>query len=142
MEFLTLDELITEAPKSFVEILVGVETQAAEEIILDMIELMKTNLGSYYDVKNIFDKTGAERNRTVLAYLKDLVFYKLMKRRKPGALDNSDYDEAMKWLEDVSAGKRKADLPPKLEDSDGDGVPDIEVPFMKLGSRKTYRNHW
>lgn len=67
----------------------------------------------------------------------------MKKRRKPGAsLNDEDYNEAMKWLEDVSTGKRTADLPPKKIDSDGDGVADKEVPFMKLGGRKNYQNGW
>lgn len=142
MPFLTIQELTTEAPESFINILKGTEDDAINEIIADMIDLMKTNLGSYYDVATIFDTEGEDRSRTVLNYLKDLVFYKIQKRRKPGVLDTSDYDEAMKWLEELSTGKRKADLPPKLQDTDGDGIPDTEVPFMKLGGRKTYTNGW
>lgn len=142
MAFLTIQELTTEAPKSFIDILKGTEADAIKEIIADMIDLMKTNLGSYYDVAKIFEAQGEDRSRTVLNYLKDLVFYKIQKRRKPGVLDTSDYDEAMKWLEELSTGKRKADLPPKLQDTDGDGIPDTEVPFMKLGGRKTYTNGW
>lgn len=142
MAFLTKDELITEAPQSFINILVGTEEPIVNEIINDMIDLIKTNIGSYYDTDLIFSKEGDKRPRTVLNYLKDLVFYKLQKRRKPGVLDNSEYDEAMKWLEEISTGKRKADLPPKKIDTDGDGIPDEDVPFMKLGSRKSYTNGW
>ena len=142
MAFLTYNELVTEAPKSFLDIVTGTEPEVVDEIILDQMDLIKTNLGSYYDMDEVFAKEGAERNRTVLSYLKDLVFYKLLKRRKPGVLDNSGYDEAMKWLEDISSGKRKADLPPKMVDIDGDGEPDEAIPFMKLGSRKSYKNHW
>jgi len=142
MAFLTKDELITEAPKSFIDIVVGTEESMVNEVINDMIDLIKTNIGSYYDTDLIFSKQGDDRSRTVLNYLKDLVFYKLQKRRKPGVLDTSDYDEAMKWLEEISTGKRKADLPPKKIDTDGDGIPDKDVPFMKLGSRKSYPNGW
>lgn len=142
MSFLTKEELVVEAPKSFIDIVVGTEQEVVEEIILDQIDLIKTNLGSYYDMEVVFAKTGTARNRTVLSYLRDLVFYKLLKRRKPGVLDTSEYDEAMKWLEDISSGKRKADLPPIMVDIDGDGIPDEPVPFMKLGGRKTYKNHW
>lgn len=142
MAFLTKDELITEAPQSFIDIVVGTETDVIDEIIKDMIDLIITNIGAYYDTEKIFNEVDDNRNRTVLNYLKDLVYYKILKRRKPGVLDTSDYDEAMKWLEEVSSGKRKANLPPKIVDTDGDGVPDTEVPFMKLGSRKTYPNGW
>lgn len=142
MPFLTIDELSTETTKSFIEILVGVDDDDVDEIIKDQIDIIKTNLGSYYDVTAIFGAEGEARSRTVLNYLKDLVFYKIQKRRKPGVLDTSDYDEAMKWLEELSTGKRKADLPPKKVDTDGDGIPDTEVPFMKLGGRKNYSNGW
>ena len=142
MSFLTQAELKTIAPTEFVTIVAGAEG-LVNEIIKEMISLMKTNLGTYYDVDEIFNKTGDDRNLTVLLYLKDLVWYKLKKRRKPGtSLNDEDYNEAMKWLEDVSTGKRTADLPPKKIDSDGDGVADKEVPFMKLGGRKNYQNGW
>ena len=143
MSFLTAEELKTIAPSEFVAIVAGIEPNLIEEIINEMISLMKTNLGTYYNVEEIFNKTGDDRNLTVLLYLKDLVWYKLKKRRKPGAaLNDEDYNEAMKWLEDVSTGKRTADLPPKKIDTDGDGIADKEVPFMKLGGRKNYQNGW
>ena len=28
------------------------------------------------------------------------------------------------------------------KDTNGDGTPDTPTPFMKLGGRKTYKNHW
>ena len=143
MSFLTAEELKTIAPSEFVAIVAGIEPNLIDEIINEMISLMKTNLGTYYDAEEIFNKTGDDRNLTVLLYLKDLVWYKLKKRRKPGAaLNDEDYNEAMKWLEDVSTGKRTADLPPKKIDTDGDGIADKEVPFMKLGGRKNYQNGW
>jgi len=142
MPFLTIQELTTEAPESFINILKGTETTVINEIISDMIDVMKTNLGSYYDINVIFNAEGPARSRTVLNYLKDLVFYKIQKRRKPGVLDGSDYDEAMKWLEELSTGKRKADLPRKKMDTNNDGIPDTDVPFMKLGGRKSYQNGW
>lgn len=143
MSFLEPTELNAVAPSDFIDIVKGADMNIVEQIIREQISLMKTNLGVYYDVEEIFSKTGDERNETVLMYLKDLVWYKLKKRRKPGAnLNDEEYNEAMKWLEEISTGKRSADLPPKLTDTDGDGVPDAEVPFMKLGSRKSYQNGW
>lgn len=142
MPFLTIPELGTEAPESFINILKGTEESKINELIQDQISVMKTNLGSYYDVDQIFSQTGEARDRTVLNYLKDLVYYKMRKRRTTGEIDASEYDEAMKWLEEVSTGKRKADLPPKKKDTNGDGIPDTEVPFLKLGGRKNYQNGW
>lgn len=143
MSFLTQEELKTVAASEFVQIVAGAENGLVDDIIIQMISLMKTNLGSYFDVEEIFSKEGDDRNETVLMYLKDLVWYKLKKRRKPGAnLNDEEYNEAMKWLEEVSTGKRKADLPPKKTDLDGDGVADEDTPFFKLGSRKKYPNGW
>ncbi|WP_027380273.1 hypothetical protein [Chryseobacterium daeguense] len=142
MPFLTINELTTKAPKSFIDILVGTEEQAITEVIDEVIDIFITNLGPYYDTDEIFGQTGDKRSKTVLKYVKDIIYYMVQKRRKPGALDRSDYDEAMKWLEEISTGKRKANLPPKKIDTDGDGVPDKEVPFMKLGSNKSYKNGW
>lgn len=142
MAFLHKDELKTVAPSDFVEIVLGTDSDVVEMIIAEMIDLIKTNIGSYYDAEQIFSKEGNQRSLTVLNYLKDLVWYKLLKRRKPQNLNEDEYNEAMKWLEDISTGKRKANLPAVMIDVDGDGAPDIENPFMKLGSRKNYGNNW
>ncbi|SDE76748.1 phage protein Gp36 family protein [Riemerella columbipharyngis] len=137
--FLTKEDLTTNAPKSFIDILVATEDEALNGIIAEQIDIIKTNIGAYYDADKVFSAEGEARSKTVLYYLKALVFYHLMKRRKPGVLDPADYNEAMKWLEDISSGNRKADLPKK--DEDEDGIPD-DNPFLKLGRRKSYQNGW
>ncbi|ROI09784.1 DUF1320 domain-containing protein [Chryseobacterium sp. H3056] len=143
MAFITKEELRTVAPADFVDIVVGIDDGLVDEIIGEMTALIKTNLGAYYDTDLIFSQTGDERDATVLMYLKDLVFYKLLKRRKPGALLNEEeYNEAMKWLEDISTGKRRANLPTVKIDTDGDGIPDADTPFMKLGGNRKYQNGW
>jgi hypothetical protein len=42
----------------------------------------------------------------------------------------------------IAKGEIEIALPKRLKDTDGDGPPDTPTPFMKLGSRKTYKNHW
>lgn len=143
MAFLTIDELKSVAPADFLTILVGTEETIVDTMIEEMIALIKTNLGAYYDMEEVFGKTELDRDGTVLMYLKDLVYYKLLKRRKPGAVLNEDeYNEAMKWLEDISTGKRRANLPTIKTDTDGDGIADKDVPFMKLGNNRKYQNGW
>jgi len=139
--FLTKEELHTVAPLDFVNILQGTDETVINDIIAESISVFCTYLGSYYDVKTIFSAKGGDRNKTILKHLKKLVLFELKERRKPHG-DDKDYQEVMKWLEDIASGKMKADLPAKMEDKDGDGTPDDPVPFMKLKSRKTYRNHW
>lgn len=143
MAFLTAEELRTVAPSDFIDILVGTQEDVINEIIAEMTGLISTNIGSYYDAAEVFAKTEGDRDATVLMYLKDLVYYKLLKRRKPGAnIADEEYQEAMKWLEDISSGKRRANLPTIKTDTDGDGIPDTDVPFMKLGGNKRYQNGW
>lgn len=143
MAFLTYDELTSVAPADFLNILKGSDEQFVDTLINEAVALIKTNIGAYYDAELVFSKTEGERDGTVLMYLKDIVYYKMLKRRKPGAALNEDeYNEAMKWLEDISSGKRRANLPTIKVDTDGDGIPDSDNPFMKLGGRKTYQNGW
>ena len=141
MAFLTKEELHSVATLDFVDILKGTDSNVVENIIQESIDVFKTYLGSYYDTEKIFLMQGENRNGLLLKNLKKLVLYEHKERRKPGG-DKDDYNEVMKWLEEIASGKMKADLPLKMEDKDGDGQPDEPVPFMKLGSRKTYRNHW
>lgn len=141
--FITKEELKTVAPADFINIVAGSDSGVVDEVITEMTSLIKTNIGTYYDANLIFSKTGDDRDPTVLMYLKDLVYYKLLKRRKPGAaINDEEYNEAMKWLEDISTGKRRANLPTIKIDSDGDGIDDKDLPFMKLGNRRNYQNGW
>ena len=141
MAYLTVEELHTIRTADFIQILQGTDETVINEIIEESISVFQTFLGSYYDMVSVFNQTLSTRNKMVLKYLKKLVVYELMERRKPGG-DDKDYQEVMKWLEDISSGKISVDLPPKLEDLDGDGVADEPTPYMKLGGRKSYKNHW
>lgn len=143
MAFLTKEELKTVTTIQIVDLITNNDVEIVDNIIKENISLMTTYLGSYYDMKEVFLQTGDNRNLTVLKYLKAMVAHDIPKRRKkPVPKDaDADYQEAMNWLEKIASGEWKADLPPKKEDLDGDGIPDV-VPFMKLGSRKSYQNGW
>ena len=58
--------------------------------------------------KKIFLMQGENRNGLLLKNLKKLVLFELKERRKPGG-DKDDYNEVMKWLEEIASGKMKAD---------------------------------
>lgn len=143
MAFLTKEDLKTITTIEIIDLITKNDDDIIGEIIKEDISTMKTYLGSYYDMDEVFSKTGDDRNLTVVKYLKAIIAHDLPKRRRkaiPKEAD-SDYQEAMNWLEKIASGEWKADLPRKKKDIDGDGIPD-EIPFLKLGSKKSYKNHW
>lgn len=143
MSFLTKEELKTITTIEIIDLITNKDDDIVGEIIKEDVSMMKTYLGSYYDMENVFSKTGDERNLTIVKYLKAIIAHDLPKRRKKPVPNESDadYQEAMNWLEKIASGEWKADLPRKKEDLDGDGIPD-EIPFLKLGGKKTYQNHF
>lgn len=142
MAFLVKDELKTVSKLEIIDIITNSDDEIINMIIEECIDVMKTYLGAYYDMDEIFAKEGDDRNKTLLKYLKALVIYEIPKcRGKQVPRDQAeDFNEAMRWLEKVAAGEWRANLPPKkVENEDGT---QSEVGFFKLISNKTYRNHW
>ena len=98
----------------------------------------------YYDVDAIFTAEGETQSKVVKKHLKSLVIpdiFEIRGKQLPAASEKK-YDEAMRWLELMSKGTIEADLPPKEIDTDGDGETDSNQPFMRLGSNKSYKNHY
>ncbi len=142
--FLEKAELNTVATEEIINRIINNNNTIVTDIIDESIDLMSTYLYEYYDTENIFNKTGTNRNKTVLKHLKGIVIHEIYIRRtiEFNEVAKSRYDEAMLWLDKVSEGKIKPPLPPKTVDTNGDGTPDTPVQFMKLGSRKNYKNHF
>ncbi|QIY83395.1 DUF1320 family protein [Chryseobacterium sp. NEB161] len=142
MPFLIKDDLKTVATTEIIDLITNNDDNIVEEIIEECIDVMKTYLGSYYDMELAFAKEDNERNKTLVKYLKALVIYEIPKRRgKRVPRDQADdYNEAMNWLEKVAAGEWRANLPPKKEETEDGSVQDVG--FYKLKSNKSYRNHW
>jgi hypothetical protein len=142
--FLEKSELKTVGLDEIISRIINSDDTIITEIIEEDIDLMKGYLFQYFDTDAIFSATGNNRNKTVLRHLKGLVLFDIYTRRTKGINEVAKlrYDEAMLWLEKISEGKRKPDLPPKIIDTNGDGTPDTPATFMKLGSRKNYPNGW
>ena len=142
--YLTKEDLKTVATKEVIDLIVQFDDGIVEEIIAESIDLMASYLYKYYNTEAIFDKEGNERSKVLLKYLKDIVIHEIYIRRTKtlNQVAKLRYDEAMLWLEKVLKGEIEIDLPKRLKDTNGDGTPDTATPFMKLGGRKTYRNHW
>lgn len=142
--YLNIEELKTVATREVIDLITNSDDSIVNEIIAESIDLMKSYLFRYYDTSSVFEKQGEQRSKVLLKYLKDIVIHEVYIRRtkKMNEVAKIRYDEAMLWLEKLAKGDIEADLPKKLEDTDGDGIPDEATPFMKLGSRKSYKNHW
>ena len=142
--FLSKEELKTVATDEIINKIINNDDSIVTEIIAESIDVVSTYLYQYYDTENIFSRIGAARNLTVLKHLKGIVIHEIYTRRSKilNEVTKSGYDEAMLWLEKVAKGNIKPNLPIKILDTDGNGTPDAPATFMKLGSRKTYTNHF
>lgn len=142
--FITIEDLKTVATREVIDLIINSDETIVEEIIEESIDLMSSYLYKYYDTALVFAAEDAEQSKIIRKYLKDIVIHEVYIRRtkKMNEVAKLRYDEAMIWLEKMAKGEIEANLPKRLTDTDGDGEPDSEVPFMKLGSRKSYKNHW
>ncbi len=141
MAFLTEKELKTVATTEVVNLITSNNDGIVVEIIEESIDLMKSYLFKHYDTEQIFSAIGDDRSKVILKYLKDIVIYEIYIRRTKqyNEVAKLRYDEAMLWLEKVGYGKIDVDLPRKPT---SENATDKESSFMKLGSRRTYKNHW
>lgn len=134
MPFLTKDELKTAGVPEVIAKVTNGDDAIITDVIDESIDEMKGYLAVNYDADAIFNATGADRNKTVLKYLKKIVIYELYKR-KGNLLDDdtmSSFDDAMAWLKGVAKGVIAADLPTRSTDSSsGDG-------FIKFGGNSRY----
>lgn len=137
--FLTKEELKTVTTIEIIDLITNNDDDTVDQIIKESISIIKTYLGSYYDMDAVFSQIGDDRNMTIVKYLKAIVAHEIPKRRKKPVSKqaDADYNEAMNWLEKIASGEWRADLPRKKDEETGK-----ETGFLKLGSRKTYQNGW
>lgn len=142
--FLTKEELKTVATDDIINKIINGDDSIVTDIIAESIDVVSTYLHQYFDTAVIFSKTGDERNLTVLKHLKGIVIYEIYTRRTKmlNEVAKLRYDEALLWLEKVAKGTIKPNLPIRVLDTNADGTPDTPATFMKLGSRKSYTNHF
>lgn len=143
MAFLNKDELKTVATEEVVNLITNKDDKIVIEIIEESIDLMKSYMYKYYDVKIIFDAIDNKRSKVVLKYLKDIVIYEIYTRRTHNINEVAKirYDEAILWLEKISNGKITPNLPIK-DDSKDNSNSGIKGNFIRWGSNKPYKNIW
>ncbi|MGJ1366036.1 phage protein Gp36 family protein [Sphingobacterium spiritivorum] len=99
---------------------------------------MESYLNSRYDVSQIFNKEGDQRNSLILMYLIDITLYHLHSNISPRnvpELRAIRYEAAIDWLNRVAAGKLNPDLP-ELPDQGGTDY------FFLGGSNQKYSQGW
>lgn len=144
MSFLEKSELKTGTTLEIVNLITGSDDTIVSQIIKESIDLMSSYLYEYFDTDAIFATVEDERSLVTLKHLKSIVIYEIFKIRSKqiNEVVKNGYDEAMRWLEKIGKDEIKPNLPARQIDTDGDGVPDSDKPFMKLGSSRRYGNHW
>ncbi len=142
--FLTKAELKTVSTDEIINKIVDHDDNLVTDIIDESIDVISTYLHEYFDTEAIFAATADARSKVILKHLKSIVKYEIYARRSKAMNEVAQlaYDEAMSWLEKVAKGELKPALPVRQIDTDGDNIPDADQPFMKLGSRKNYTNHF
>ncbi|WBX72908.1 DUF1320 family protein [Tenacibaculum pacificus] len=144
MAFLTKEELKTKTTTEVINLITNSDDNTVNEIIDENIAIIKSYLFKQYDVDAIFNALGAEQSKVIKKHLKSLVLPDIydIRGKEITATAEKRYNEAMRWLELISKGTIEADLPSKRIDSNEDGIIDSNQPFMRLGSNKSYKNHY
>jgi len=137
MAFLIKEELKTVSDINIVNKITNLDDEIVTEIIEESIDLMKGYLSRYYDAETIFEKEGADRKKSVLKKLKDIVIYEIYNRNKWGVDSGTEksYIEAINWLEKLNTGEFGDDtLPakPSEEETTGTGGD------IRFGGNKQY----
>lgn len=91
------------------------------------IELIKSMIGSRYDVATIFNEDSPLVNGLLTRILTNLVIYDLVRRnaaRKVPSDYKDNYDEAMKLLQKINSGALLLDGLPSAKDNEGNTLSD------------------
>lgn len=111
--FLSKNELKTVADINLVDKITNTDDTIIDDIIAESISIMSSYMLPRYDAQTVFAKTGDQRHRTVLKYLKDIAIYEVYTRhtRNINEAALTRYENAMRWLEKLNKGEFSADLP-------------------------------
>jgi len=88
------------------------------------IDQMKSYLNGRFDTDAIFSATGSQRNQAIVMYLADITLYHLfakLPQRMGMEIRQLRYETAIRWLEQVAAGKITPSLPTLAVSDDNPG---------------------
>ena len=138
MAFISKNELKSAALIPVVNKAINDDDDVVDIIVDETEDVMRSYLSGRFDVDAIFSATDTDRNGVVVKHFKKIVVNEIYKR-KTGEINDvtqTDYDEAMTWLEGVSSGKIDAgNLPVVTNETTGDG-------FIKFGGNTRYDSNF
>lgn len=136
MPFLTATDYSPQIRAEILNIVKNTDEALAQIELAGQAE-MESYLNARFDVANIFNKTGLDRNPIVLMYLVDIGLYHLHSSISPRnipELRGIRYEAAINWLKMVATGKINPDLPILPDDN-------VEY-FFNAGSNDKYSKPW
>lgn len=102
-----------------------IANRVLDKIELQNIELIKSYIGSRYDVALIFDETEPIRNQLLIRILTTLILFDVFRRnaaRKVPTDYKENYDKAIETLEKIATGRIPVDGLPKPTDESGNPI--------------------
>ena len=138
MAFLEKEELKTKSHLEMINAITRNDDTIIEMIISESISYMIGFLSSRYLTNEIFNKTGAARDLTVLKILKSIVIYEIYASHNPALITQhmkDANDRANDWLKQVRASKINPDLPKPIEE-------DSNKTYIQYGSSERRNNHY
>lgn len=125
MIYIDKDYLISQAQERFIDESSQNDDEIIDKIELTQIAIIKTYLGTRYDVNTIFDEDSPIENEVLKEILAKLVLYKLIRRNAARKVPNDykeQFDEAMKTLKEIATGIIRLDGVPHAVDTNGSVV--------------------
>jgi phage gp36-like protein len=122
MAFLTAADYTGQVQNTILQEVIQTDDTLRTSTELKVQAQVTSYLATRYDVPEIFNKLGEERNAQVVMLMVDMVLYHLHSRISPGQVPqvrNDRYADAIEWLKMVAAGQLMPDLPEPAGDDEG-----------------------
>lgn len=125
MIYLSKEDLISLAFERFIDESSENNLEILDTVELQNIELIKSYIGSRYDVAEIFNPIAPINNEILKRVLIKLVLYDIIRRnaaRKVPADYKEEYDKALELLEKIATGRMPLSGVPIPTDEDGNST--------------------
>lgn len=125
MLYLVKEDLITASFERFIDESTLDQAETLDNVEAQNIALIKSYIGSKYDVEAIFDEDAPVKNELITRILVKLCLYDIIRRnaaRKVPSDFKEEYDKAIELLEKIAYGKLPVNGLPVPTDDDGNPI--------------------